>query len=89
MPSRFNPSPSTPGLSLGPALSGLVIAYWGQEFTYLINAVSFLAVIVALIAMGAVQQQQAAVRSGLRAQPWRTCAEVCSSSAASRSSCPA
>ena len=38
------------GSILGPALSGLVIAYWGQPYTYLINAVSYLAVILALLA---------------------------------------
>ncbi|MBU2611663.1 MAG: MFS transporter [Chloroflexi bacterium] len=44
------------GSIIGPALSGLVIGYWGQEYTYLINAVSFLAVIAALIYMGRVPQ---------------------------------
>ncbi|MFH1185316.1 MAG: MFS transporter [Chloroflexota bacterium] len=55
------------GAIAGPALSGLVIAYWGQEFAYLINSLSFLAVILALAAMGRVPQQQAAARKGLRA----------------------
>ncbi len=45
------------GAIVGPALSGLVIAYWGQAYTYLINGVSYLAVIVALIWMGPVAQQ--------------------------------
>ena len=45
------------GAIIGPALSGLVIAYWGQSYTYLINAVSYLAVIVALLLMGPVAQQ--------------------------------
>ena len=45
------------GAILGPALSGLVIAYWGQAYTYLINALSYLAVIAALIWMGPVAQQ--------------------------------
>ncbi len=45
------------GTILGPALAGLVIAQFGQGYTYLINAVSFLAVIWALIAMGPVQQE--------------------------------
>lgn len=45
------------GSILGPAMSGLVIAYWGQPYTYLFNAVSFLAVIAALIAIGPVPQQ--------------------------------
>jgi len=38
-------------------MSGLVIAYWGQSYTYLINALSYLAVIVALLLMGPVAQQ--------------------------------
>jgi MFS family permease len=45
------------GSIVGPALSGLVIAYWGQPYTYLINAVSFLAVILALLLIGSVPQQ--------------------------------
>lgn len=70
------------GAILGPALSGMVIAYWGQPFTYLINAFSYLAVITALILMGGVSQQKApglrpavslpAIREGVRfilAQP--------------------
>jgi MFS family permease len=45
------------GSIVGPALSGLVIAYWGQASVYLINGISYLAVILALILMGAVAQQ--------------------------------
>ena len=40
---------------LGPALSGLVIAYMGLQWAYWINALSYLAVIAALIAMGEVR----------------------------------
>ena len=40
------------GAVIGPALSGLVIATLGLQWTYWINAISFLAVIVALILMG-------------------------------------
>jgi len=47
------------GAIAGPALSGLVIAYWGQAATYLINAVSYLAVLWALVMMGKVAQQAA------------------------------
>ncbi len=36
----------------GPAVSGLVIAYLGLQWAYWINAISYLAVIAALIAMG-------------------------------------
>lgn len=39
------------GAVVGPALSGLVIAYLGQQFAYLFNALSFLAVIAALLRM--------------------------------------
>ena len=45
------------GAILGPALSGLVIAYSGQAAVYLINAASFLAVIFALILLGDVPQK--------------------------------
>jgi MFS family permease len=55
------------GAIAGPALSGLTIAYWGQEFTYLVNSLSFLAVIAALALMGPVTQQRAAAARGLRA----------------------
>lgn len=45
------------GSIIGPALSGLVIGYMGQYAVYLINAISFVAVIAALILMGPVPQQ--------------------------------
>jgi len=45
------------GATLGPALSGLVIAYSGQASVYIINAISFLAVIFALILLGDVPQK--------------------------------
>jgi MFS family permease len=45
------------GSIVGPALSGLVIAYWSQAATYFINAISFAGVILALLLMGAVEQQ--------------------------------
>jgi MFS family permease len=44
------------GSIIGPALAGIVIATLGQEYTYLFNAISFMAVIVALILMGTVLQ---------------------------------
>jgi MFS family permease len=47
------------GAIVGPALSGLVIAYWGQAYTYLINAISFAAVLVALVLIGQIPQQLA------------------------------
>jgi MFS family permease len=61
---------------VGPALSGLVIASLGQSAVYMINAVSFLAVLVALLLMGPVAQQTpignksalslGAIREGIR-----------------------
>jgi len=59
LPNAFslNSIASQVGAILGPAASGFVIAQWGQAYTYLINAVSFLAVILALILMGNVPQQ--------------------------------
>ena len=56
------------GSIAGPALSGLVIVNLGQGYTYLFNAVSFLAVIAALLLMGPVTQQRranASLRSAL------------------------
>lgn len=53
------------GAIIGPAASGFVIAQWGQAYTYLINAVSFLAVILALILMGNVPQQADPNRPGV------------------------
>jgi MFS family permease len=44
------------GAIVGPALSGIVISTLGQEATYLINAVSFGAVLLALVLMGDVPQ---------------------------------
>ncbi len=40
---------------LGPAVSGLVIAYLGLQWAYWINAITFIAVILALYAMGDIQ----------------------------------
>ncbi|MEA4908307.1 MAG: MFS transporter [Anaerolineaceae bacterium] len=44
------------GAILGPALSGIVISTLGQGYTYLFDAVSFLAVLLALVIMGPVEQ---------------------------------
>ncbi len=48
---------TTTGAIVGPALSGLVIAYLGLSAAYLLNAVSYLAVILALALMGPVDQE--------------------------------
>jgi MFS family permease len=45
------------GSVIGPALSGIVIAVWGQQAVYYINAASFLAVIIALVFIGDVPQK--------------------------------
>jgi MFS family permease len=42
------------GAILGPALSGLVIAYIGLQWVYWLNAISYIAVVIALIVMGPV-----------------------------------
>jgi MFS family permease len=55
------------GAIVGPALSGIVIGYLGQEAAYFINAVSFLAVIFALLALGDIPQQQAEIKKGFKA----------------------
>ena len=48
------------GAIVGPALSGMVIAYLGQPYVYLINAISFGAVLIALMLIGPVAQRVAA-----------------------------
>jgi MFS family permease len=45
------------GAIVGPALAGLMIARVGQPWVYVFNGVSYLAVILALILIGAVAQQ--------------------------------
>lgn len=55
------------GAILGPALSGVVIGYMGQEAVYFINAVSFLAVIFALMALGEIPQKPAEIQRGIKA----------------------
>lgn len=51
----LNSIASKVGGILGPAISGLIIAYLGLEWAYWINAISYLAVVLALVAMGEVQ----------------------------------
>lgn len=48
----LNSIASKVGGILGPALTGVVIAFWGLQWAYWINALSYLAVIIALLAMG-------------------------------------
>jgi MFS family permease len=55
------------GAILGPAMSGMVIGYLGQQYVYFINGTTFLAVILALILMGKVPQSTTPVQRGLRA----------------------
>ncbi len=65
------------GSIAGPALSGIIIALGGLSYIYIINAISFIAVIIALIEMGPVEQQKtldsrngkvsfAAIKEGIR-----------------------
>lgn len=58
LPSAFSMSSiaMNAGSIIGPALSGIVIVALGQGYTYFFNAVSFLAVILALILIGPVRQ---------------------------------
>ncbi len=58
LPSAFSMSSiaMNTGSIVGPALSGVVIATLGQGYTYFFDAISFLAVILALIVMGVVVQ---------------------------------
>lgn len=52
------------GAIVGPMLGGIVIASLGQGYTYLINAFSFLSVLVALVMIGRVDQD-ASLSSGI------------------------
>ncbi|MDH5606924.1 MAG: MFS transporter, partial [Anaerolineae bacterium] len=45
------------GAILGPALAGFIIEWVGIPFTYLINAFSFVAVFIALLLIGKVEQE--------------------------------
>ena len=58
LPGAFsmNSIASNTGAVIGPVLSGVVIATLGQGFTYFFNAVSFVAVILALLAIGNIPQ---------------------------------
>ncbi len=51
----LNSIASKVGGIIGPAISGLVIAYLSLQWAYWINAISYLAVILALFAMGNIQ----------------------------------
>jgi MFS family permease len=53
----LNSIASKVGGILGPAISGMVIAFLGLEWAYWFNAISYLAVIVALFAMGDVKSE--------------------------------
>jgi MFS family permease len=53
------------GSVLGPALSGFVIAYAGQQAVYYFNAISFVAVLVALFLIGHVPQSFAEKSTGI------------------------
>lgn len=53
------------GAILGPALSGFVIAEFGLAYTYIANALSFGAVLLALGLIGPVAQQRSARSSGI------------------------
>ena len=61
---------SNTGAIIGPALSGIVIASLGLQWSYWINAISFLAVIAALIMMGKVEKEAAPLEANeLRVKP--------------------
>jgi len=58
------------GSIVGPAISGFIIAAGGLPYVYILNAISYLAVIYALILMGPVDQQKAGARqNGLVSWP--------------------
>lgn len=53
------------GAIIGPALTGFLIAFGGQEAVYYINAISYLAVIVALMLIGPVAQTKTSRVAGV------------------------
>ncbi|MFN8411569.1 MAG: MFS transporter [Anaerolineales bacterium] len=59
------------GSVLGPALSGFVIAWAGQEAVYYFNAISFAAVLVALMMIGNVPQSFAEKSAGISVESIR------------------
>lgn len=59
------------GAVIGPALSGVVIALAGQQAVYYVNALSFLAVLIALILIGDVPQKMSAHVVGVSRQSIR------------------
>jgi MFS family permease len=56
---------SQSGAIIGPALTGFAIAFGGQETVYYINALSYLAVIFALILIGPIAQTKTARAAGV------------------------
>ena len=61
------------GSVLGPALSGFVIAWAGQEAVYYLNAISFAAVLFALFMIGDVPQSFAEKSAGISVSAIREC----------------
>jgi MFS family permease len=59
LPSAFslNSIAANTGAIIGPALSGIVISLYGQDMTYYLNAISFIAVLIALVLIGPVTQE--------------------------------
>lgn len=55
------------GSILGPAVGGLVIAYLGLQYTYFFNAISYGAVILALVLIGSIPQEMKQHTRGFRA----------------------
>lgn len=50
---------------IGPAIAGLVVRKWGESFCFLMNAVSYLAVIMALLAMNIEKRDKPKSRKSL------------------------
>jgi len=63
------------GAIIGPAISGFIIASGGLPYVYIINAISFMAVIIALFAMGPVTQQKSPITNGNRLVSFSSIAE--------------
>ncbi|HBX69926.1 MAG TPA: MFS transporter [Chloroflexi bacterium] len=64
----------TIGAIFGPALGGLFIGYFGQTSVYLINAISYLGIVIALGMIGPVAQEHS-VRKGAAPVSWEAIKE--------------
>jgi MFS family permease len=54
---------------LGPAIGGILIAFWGLQWAYWFNSISYIAVIIALFAMGDIRAEVDKITFEQRSKP--------------------